>query len=419
MAAAVALAAPVEDNDGKLNRLVAAQLQKTKMCAMHQRGTCRDPKCRFAHSLDELREAPNLTKTAMCRMFTRGQCRNSSCKFAHGEQELRVTPTVYKTQLCNFHMRGHCKKGTRCRHAHGDAELRSFLAAQAANSSPPRTPTPTNSDDTQSTATGDRFTSSDGSDASPYRGFDEVGTPYESSQQELRALMSAPPQCWSPGGPPPEWWAAYLAANQTNMATPPPANMGYMPADAQPTPEKAAFPAVPRLPGCNGAAEPMKVELAASPGFVAAPPLGSNALTRPTSPPLGLYAGEAMEPLSRSATPGLTHEDIGIITNAHLAWAAQAKMDYELAAAQLKVQELQAKRHWFAATTHASGLAFPGQESHFDSIMQTLGSRPGSPAGMVQLPARQVTPSPPGLEPATQSWHPTDVSQKHSTAWVI
>jgi hypothetical protein len=115
-------------DDGKLNRLVAAQLTKTKMCTMYAKGHCHDANCCFAHSQTELRSAPNLTKTAMCRMFARGHCPNQDCKFAHGEEELRVTPTVYKTQLCNFYQRGHCKKGSRCRHAHGDQELRSFKA---------------------------------------------------------------------------------------------------------------------------------------------------------------------------------------------------------------------------------------------------------------------------------------------------
>mmetsp|Transcript_34400 Transcript_34400/g.67777 ORF Transcript_34400/g.67777 Transcript_34400/m.67777 type:complete len:424 (+) Transcript_34400:66-1337(+) len=115
--------------DAKLNHLVAAQLCKTKMCAMFARGSCNDPKCRFAHSRSELRSAPDLTKTAVCRAFARGQCNNVKCKFAHGEQELRVTPSVYKTQLCNFFENGHCKKGDWCRHAHGVAELRSFEAA--------------------------------------------------------------------------------------------------------------------------------------------------------------------------------------------------------------------------------------------------------------------------------------------------
>jgi len=117
--------------DTKLNHLVAAQLCKTKMCAMYARGSCSDLTCRFAHSPKELRKAPDLTKTAMCRAFARGQCRVSGCKFAHGEQELRVTPSVYKTQLCNFFEQGYCKKGAECRHAHGVSELRSFQGAQA------------------------------------------------------------------------------------------------------------------------------------------------------------------------------------------------------------------------------------------------------------------------------------------------
>lgn len=112
--------------DPKLNHLVAAQLCKTKMCAMYARGSCNDSKCRFAHSSKELRTAPDLSKTAICRAFARGQCRASMCKFAHGEQELRVTPTVYKTQICNFFEQGYCKKGADCRHAHGVSELRSF-----------------------------------------------------------------------------------------------------------------------------------------------------------------------------------------------------------------------------------------------------------------------------------------------------
>lgn len=135
------LALPEEDP--KLNHLVAAQLCKTKMCAMFTRGQCRDEACRFAHSRMELRSAPDLTKTAMCRAFARGRCKDPACRFAHGEEELRVTPTVYKTQLCNFFERGRCKKGDRCRHAHGTSELRSFEARRAEKATPtPATPMP-------------------------------------------------------------------------------------------------------------------------------------------------------------------------------------------------------------------------------------------------------------------------------------
>jgi hypothetical protein len=128
---------------------------------------------------------------------------------------------------------------------------------------------------------------------------------------------------------------------------------------------------------------------------------------------------------------------MGLIANAHLAWAAQAKMDYELAAAQLKVKELRAKRQMYTAAQLAANLH--GQESHFESIMQTLQklpSRPNSPSDMVPLYHRPTTPQQLPLAPgaisgspvvgspregsrAQQPWHPTDISQKNSTAWVI
>lgn len=467
--AAIALAA-AEVNDGKLNRLVAAQLQKTKMCAMHQRGTCRDPKCRFAHDPAELRTAPDLTKTAICRMFTRGACRNSGCKFAHGEQELRVTPTVYKTQLCNFHMRGHCKKGNRCRHAHGEDELRSFLSQ--ASTSPPRTATPTFSDDSPSSTNGDRppIAVGDDADLSPYRNSGVAHEAADFTSQDLVALMSASPHGrWSPAqGPTAEWWAAYLAAgggaaghNRTAAATPPPTNMLYPSVDAQPTPEKVV-PPLPFAqrgnnlgrPGSPAITEPMKVALSPSnaAAFSTSSPLGNAVLP----PPLGACLAGAGAP---------AHEDVRQMA-AQMAWAEQAKMqaamqaklkakmDMEMAAAQLKVQEYKRQLYTaaqFATTTaNVNGLPMPGsQESHFESIMQTLQkvpSRPESPVDMVLLhhaaAARVATP-PPGLETMTQGsdasnggspvlgtprevarplqpWHPTDIShQKHGTAWVI
>lgn len=130
---AQAAALAVDEAAGKpINRMVAAQLAKTKMCAMFARGQCRDPMCTFAHSRDELRTVPNLQKTAICRAFLAGKCDNKNCRFAHGEKELRVTRGVYKTQLCNFFERGHCKKGSSCRHAHGLLELRAHTEAAEA-----------------------------------------------------------------------------------------------------------------------------------------------------------------------------------------------------------------------------------------------------------------------------------------------
>lgn len=462
--------------DAKLNRLVAAQLQKTKMCAMYQRGTCRDPKCRFAHSLDELRLAPDLTKTAICRMFTRGQCRNADCTFAHGEQELRVTPTVYKTQLCNFHMRGHCKKGNRCRHAHGEDELRSFTSqAQAPTASPPRTPTPSTpscSEDTQSTATGGRRTplgTSEDSDGTPYRigGLvEEFGTPFDTpdlpqSQKEFLALMAA--YSAGPAAPAnPEWYSALLASGAPSLAsriaaTPPP-NPPYPRIGAKPTLEQFVppFPAAQRgSPARPGNAEPMKVALSPQSASQRLPvPLPTNLANTFAA----MSPNDAVEKFESMCRRPPSPEDLNLFAAAHAMQVQQASMDFELAAAQAKVKELQAKRHMFASATSAQlaatagvavnpGIVLPGTDSHFESIMQTLQklpSRPSSPVDMeaFQVPqAHRATP-PPGLETTklkgpsgegaaslsssllegsrmAQPWHPSDISQKHGTAWVI
>lgn len=114
----------LENGDATPNRIVTAQLSKTKMCIKFTNGLCKESECRFAHSPEELRELPNLSKTAMCRAFARGSCFDTECKYAHGEEELRVSPNIYKTQLCNFFAKGHCRKGDSCRHAHGRKELR-------------------------------------------------------------------------------------------------------------------------------------------------------------------------------------------------------------------------------------------------------------------------------------------------------
>eukprot|EP00930_Biecheleria_cincta_P081239 TRINITY_DN7001_c0_g1_i1.p1 TRINITY_DN7001_c0_g1~~TRINITY_DN7001_c0_g1_i1.p1 ORF type:complete len:364 (-),score=54.31 TRINITY_DN7001_c0_g1_i1:278-1369(-) len=118
------MAGCTESGDATPNRLVIAQLNKTRMCIKFTKGACRDSECCFAHSEEELRRQPDLSKTAICRAFQRGMCSDAECKYAHGEDELRVNPNVYKTQLCNFFQRGHCKKGASCRHAHGRKELR-------------------------------------------------------------------------------------------------------------------------------------------------------------------------------------------------------------------------------------------------------------------------------------------------------
>jgi hypothetical protein len=154
-------------------------------------------------------------------------------------------------------------------------------------------------------------------------------------------------------------------------------------------------------------------------------------------------------------------EDLKLLAAAHAMQVQQVSMDFELAAAQAKVQELQAKRHICDMLTSAtsaqlaatagvavnSGIVLPGTDSHFESIMQTLQklpSRPSSPVDMeaFQAPqAHRATP-PPGLETTklngpggegsatlsssllegsrmAQPWHPSDISQMHGSAWVI
>lgn len=114
-----------EKQDKKVkDNAVTQQLTKTKMCAFFERGKCASVNCRYAHSTDELRTAPNLQKTKLCRSFLQGGCNDENCPFAHGDGDLRVTEGIYKTQICNFFERGYCKKGDRCNHAHGSVDLR-------------------------------------------------------------------------------------------------------------------------------------------------------------------------------------------------------------------------------------------------------------------------------------------------------
>lgn len=120
-------------------RSIPASLQKriskTKICIHNLSGRCsRAANCSFAHSMEELREPPDLYKTRLCVNFmSTGGCQKmSNCRFAHGEEELRWTPEFYKTSLCPYwHAEGKagCSAGGKCRWAHGFDELRQRLAA--------------------------------------------------------------------------------------------------------------------------------------------------------------------------------------------------------------------------------------------------------------------------------------------------
>eukprot|EP00916_Digyalum_oweni_P021406 GHVL01035548.1.p1 GENE.GHVL01035548.1~~GHVL01035548.1.p1 ORF type:complete len:351 (+),score=59.85 GHVL01035548.1:84-1055(+) len=121
-----------------------SQAKRKKMCPFFLRGTCnRGITCRFAHTQEEFDTAavaPDLTKTRICMQWKHGACHDPNCNFAHGRGELRATGDCFKTKYCAFWLRGNCKSGSRCRHAHGEPELRrceyslSPLQAQAVRS---------------------------------------------------------------------------------------------------------------------------------------------------------------------------------------------------------------------------------------------------------------------------------------------
>lgn len=121
----------------KLPPHVQDQFRKTRICNFFQQGRCTwGTSCRFAHHEDELSTAPDLTKTKLCFNFFRRRCNDANCSFAHGHQELRATTGVYKTELCRWYEAGECKAGSSCRYAHGLAELRPSVAANALESLP-------------------------------------------------------------------------------------------------------------------------------------------------------------------------------------------------------------------------------------------------------------------------------------------
>lgn len=102
-----------------------SQLQKTRLCVYHTRGTCQyGTNCSFAHTQSELSKTPDLQRTRLCALFAQGQCDDPNCSFAHGDAELRSTDMFYKKAMCIWHERGRCRNGESCRFAHGPIELR-------------------------------------------------------------------------------------------------------------------------------------------------------------------------------------------------------------------------------------------------------------------------------------------------------
>lgn len=121
---------PADDSDrphaSKLSLI--RQLHKTKICTFNQSGCCQfGSRCAFAHSADELSNAPDLSKTRLCVTYSQeGVCNDQNCMFAHGEEDLRSTALFYRKTLCVWHQKGkgYCRNGDQCRFAHGMQQLR-------------------------------------------------------------------------------------------------------------------------------------------------------------------------------------------------------------------------------------------------------------------------------------------------------
>jgi hypothetical protein len=66
-------------------------LHKTKICKFFELGMCqRGPMCGFAHSEQEMHQAPDLFRTKLCPALISGvQCHNPQCRYAHRNCEIR------------------------------------------------------------------------------------------------------------------------------------------------------------------------------------------------------------------------------------------------------------------------------------------------------------------------------------------
>uniref|UniRef100_A0A0G4I9L3 C3H1-type domain-containing protein n=1 Tax=Chromera velia CCMP2878 TaxID=1169474 RepID=A0A0G4I9L3_9ALVE len=67
-------------------------LRKTKLCWHFPNGKCvLGSRCKFAHSVNDLKENPDLRNTRMCNSVKKGQqCwRGDACTYAHSQEELR------------------------------------------------------------------------------------------------------------------------------------------------------------------------------------------------------------------------------------------------------------------------------------------------------------------------------------------
>lgn len=107
--------------NGSHNAEVGKHLMKTKICSLYLSGKCHygASRCFYAHSVEELREAPQLVKTSLCSDFKRvGKCLlGDECKYAHSVAEMTQSA---KKVLCLWHSNGNCSHGSSCRFSHED-----------------------------------------------------------------------------------------------------------------------------------------------------------------------------------------------------------------------------------------------------------------------------------------------------------
>eukprot|EP00386_Alphamonas_edax_P012937 GDKI01040127.1.p1 GENE.GDKI01040127.1~~GDKI01040127.1.p1 ORF type:complete len:144 (+),score=27.62 GDKI01040127.1:111-542(+) len=111
--------------------MLSVQFYKVKMCPWLSKktGCLKGALCNFAHSEEELRQAPDLSKTSMCKRFLNGNAcplPSHKCPYAHGEHELRSTEAYLKTTICRLWLNGNAcpYSAHECRNAHGENELR-------------------------------------------------------------------------------------------------------------------------------------------------------------------------------------------------------------------------------------------------------------------------------------------------------
>ncbi|CAJ1373132.1 unnamed protein product [Effrenium voratum] len=80
---------------GNTNKeLLKRQLQKTQLCMFWKRNCCaKGTDCTFAHSLEELKQPPDLRRTSLCKQWLKNRCpyTATTCRYAHGEAYLRRT----------------------------------------------------------------------------------------------------------------------------------------------------------------------------------------------------------------------------------------------------------------------------------------------------------------------------------------